>query len=581
MRSDNIKSGLARTPHRGLLMATGVSKKNMNAPFIGIASAFTDLVPGHIGMRDLERQIEKGIHTGGGQAFVFGVPAVCDGIAMGHSGMRYSLPSRDLIADCVETMAAAHQLDGIVLLSNCDKITPGMLIGALRLNIPAIVVTAGPMLDGMCRGENKLTMVTGSFEAVGRFRKGEITEEHLLAMEENSCPSAGACQGMYTANTMACLTEVLGMSLPYCSSASAVSSQKRRIAFESGVQIVELVKNDVKPSDIITKESMLNMIKTSLAIGGSTNTFLHTLAIANAAGLDITIDDFDRLSREIHQIVKINPSSTLTMTDFHQAGGIPAVIKSLGTPRPLSSINPSPEFLSSQSSLRNSSLSHKGRGSLLTNTKTVSGLTLSQIAEAAYADETIIPKYEHSEYTQAGLGVLYGNLAKDGCVIKISGVAPECYTFEGNARVFDSEENAMKALEGDEIKSGDVIVIRYEGPKGGPGMREMLAPTSLLVGKGLGKSCALITDGRFSGATRGICVGHVCPEAANDGVIALIEDGDAIKIDIPSRSIELLVSEEELETRRNNLKPFEPKVKSGYLAKYANNVSDASHGAIV
>lgn len=551
MRSDNIKSGLARTPHRGLLMATGVSKKNMDAPFIGIASAFTDLVPGHIGMRDLERQIEKGIHTGGGQAFVFGVPAVCDGIAMGHSGMRYSLPSRDLIADCVETMAAAHQLDGIVLLSNCDKITPGMIIGALRLNIPSIVVTAGPMLDGMCRGENKLTMVTGSFEAVGRFRKGEITEEHLLAMEENSCPSAGACQGMYTANTMACLTEVLGMSLPYCSSASAVSSQKRRIAFDSGVQIVELIKNDIKPSDIITKESMLNMIKTSLAIGGSTNTFLHTLAIANAAGLDITIDDFDRLSREIHQIVKINPSSTLTMTDFHQAGGIPAVIKSMY------------------------------KSTKYYNTKTVSGLTISEIADSAYADETIIPKYEHSEYTQAGLGVLYGNIAKDGCVIKISGVAPECYTFEGKAKVFDSEEEAMAALEGDTIKAGEVIVIRYEGPKGGPGMREMLAPTSLLVGKGLGKSCALITDGRFSGATRGICVGHVCPEAANDGVIALIEDGDTIKIDIPSRSIELLVSEEELETRRNNLKPFEPKVKSGYLAKYANNVSDASHGAIV
>lgn len=551
MKSDNIKAGLARTPHRGLLMATGVSKKNMNAPFIGIASAFTDLVPGHIGMRDLERQIEKGIHTGGGQAFVFGVPAVCDGIAMGHSGMRYSLPSRDLIADCVETMAAAHQLDGLVLLSNCDKITPGMLIGALRLNIPAIIVTAGPMLDGMCRGENKLTMVTGSFEAVGRFRKGEITEEHLLAMEENSCPSAGACQGMYTANTMACLTEVLGMSMPYCSSASAVSAQKRRIAFESGMQIVDLVNNNVKPSDIITKDSMLNMIKVSLTIGGSTNTFLHTLAIANAAGIDITIDDFDKLSREIHQIVKINPSSTLTMTDFHQAGGIPAVLKSLSA------------------------------SNLLADTKTVSGLTVSEIAKAAYSDETIIPKYDKSAYTQAGLGVLYGNLAKDGCVIKISGVDPDCYSFEGVAKTFDSEEEAMTALENDKVQAGDVIVIRYEGPKGGPGMREMLAPTSLLVGKGLGKTCALITDGRFSGATRGICVGHICPEAANGGVIALIKDGDKIKIDIPSRSIELLVPEAELNERRINLKPFEPKVKSGYLAKYANNVSDASHGAIV
>lgn len=549
MKSDNIKKGIARTPHRGLLMATGVSRKNMNAPFIGIASSFSDLVPGHIGMRDLERQIEKGIHSAGGQSFIFGVPAICDGIAMGHSGMRYSLPSRDLIADCVESVAAAHQLDGIVLLSNCDKITPGMLIGALRLNIPAIIVTAGPMLDGMCRGENKLTMVTGSFEAVGRYRKGEITEEHLLALEENSCPSAGACQGMYTANTMACLTEVMGMSLPYCSSSSAVSSQKRRIAFESGMQIVELVKKDIKPSDIITKDSLRNAITADLALGGSTNTFLHILAIANAGGIDITLNDFEDLSGKIHQIVKINPSSTLTMTDFHNAGGVPAVEKSLEK--------------------------------FLINVNTVSGFTVKEIAEKSYADENIIPPYDKSTYTQAGLAVLYGNLAKDGCVIKTSGVAPECYEFEGVAKTYDSEEDAMKALEGDEIKEGDVIVIRYEGPKGGPGMREMLAPTSLLVGKGLGKKCALITDGRFSGATRGICVGHICPEAANDGVIALIKNGDKIKIDINKRLIELCVEDSELEVRRKNLKPFEPKVKNGYLAKYAKNVQDASHGAIV
>lgn len=552
MKSDNIKKGIARTPHRGLLMATGVSKKNMDAPFIGIASSFSDLVPGHIGMRDLERQIEKGIHSGGGQAFIFGVPAICDGIAMGHSGMRYSLPSRDLIADCVESVAAAHQLDGIVLLSNCDKITPGMLIGALRLNIPAIIVTAGPMLDGMCRGENKLTMVTGSFEAVGRFRKGEITEEHLNALEENSCPSAGACQGMYTANTMACLTEVLGMSLPYCASASAVSSQKRRIAFESGMQIVDLVKNDVKPSDIINRESLRNAITADLALGGSTNTFLHILAIANAGGINITLNDFEDLSGKVHQIVKINPSSTLTMTDFHLAGGVPAVLKSL--------VNSNLEIF---------------------DTKTVTDLSIKEIANSAYSDEKIIPPYDKSTYTQAGLAVLYGNIAKDGCVIKTSGVAPECYEFEGIAKTFNSEEEAMTALETDKIKEGDVIVIRYEGPKGGPGMREMLAPTSLLVGKGLGKKCALITDGRFSGATRGICVGHICPEAANGGVIALIENGDKIKIDINKRLIELCVDEKVLAERHKNLKSFEPRVKSGYLAKYAKNVQDASHGAIV
>lgn len=549
MKSDNIKTGIARAPHRGLLMATGVSKKNMNAPFIGIASSFSDLVPGHIGMRDLERQIEKGIHTGGGQAFIFGVPAICDGIAMGHSGMRYSLPSRDLIADCVESVAAAHQLDGIVLLSNCDKITPGMLIGALRLNIPAIIVTAGPMLDGECRDKHKLTMVSGSFEAVGRFRKGEITEEELFNLEEESCPSAGACQGMYTANTMACLTEVMGMSLPYCASASAVSSKKRRIAFESGIQIVELVKNDIKPSDIITKESLRNAITADLALGGSTNTFLHILAIANAGNIDVTLNDFEELSQKIHQIVKINPSSTLTMSDFHNAGGVPAVMKSLKD--------------------------------FLINHPTVAGLGTSDIINNAWKDDKIIPDYNKSEYTQAGLAILYGNLAKDGCVIKTSGVAPECYQFEGVAKTFDCEEDAMKALEQNEIKEGDVIVIRYEGPKGGPGMREMLAPTSLLVGKGLGKKCALITDGRFSGATRGICVGHICPEAATGGTIALIKNGDKIKIDIPNRSIELLVDNMELEKRKENLKPFEPKVKSGYLYKYAKNVQDASHGAIV
>ena len=551
MRSDNIKKGLARTPHRGLLMATGVSKKNMNAPFIGIASSFSDLVPGHIGMRDLERQIEKGIHSGGGQAFIFGVPAICDGIAMGHGGMRYSLPSRDLIADCIEAVAEGHQLDGLVLLSNCDKITPGMLIAALRLNIPTIIVTAGPMLDGECQGHRKLTMVTGSFEAVGQYRKGEISEEELLAFEEASCPSAGSCQGMYTANTMACLTELSGMSLPYCASSSAVSAQKRRIAFESGMRIVELVKENITPSSIITKESLRNLITADLALGGSTNTFLHTLAIANAGGIDITLKDFDELSKQVHQIVKINPSSTMTMADFHYAGGVPAVAKSLAS------------------------------ADLLSDTPTLSGCSVLELADKARIDTSIIPYYKDSKYTKAGLSVLHGNLAQGGCVIKTSGVDSDCYEFAGVARTFDSEEEAMSALENDLIKEGDVIIIRYEGPKGGPGMREMLAPTSLLVGKGLGKKCALITDGRFSGATRGICIGHVVPEAAEGGVIALVNDGDKIEININTQTVKLLVSEEKLAKRKANLKPFELKCKSGYLAKYAKNVQDASHGAIV
>lgn len=551
MRSDNIKKGIARTPHRGLLMATGVSKKNMDTPFIGIASSFSDLVPGHIGMRDLERQIEKGIHSGGGQAFIFGVPAVCDGISMGHSGMCYSLPSRDLIADCVETVAEAHQLDGLVLLSNCDKITPGLLIAALRINIPTIIVTAGPMLDGESRCE-KLTMIKGSFEAVGKYRSGVIDEKRLLELEEESCPSAGSCQGMYTANTMACLAEVLGMSLPFCSTAAAVSSKKRRIAFDSGLQIVNLVRQDVKPLDIVDKDTLRNAIICDLALGGSTNSFLHILALANAGEIDVTLKDFEELSHKIHQVVKLDPAAVPTMSDFHKAGGIPALLKTLID-------------------------ANVG----IVDKTTTSGLKLSQIAKDAYVNTDLIHPYSEPFTTKPGLGILYGNVAPDGCVTKISGIDPACYEFEGVAKCFDSEEEAMKALEDDEIKAGDILIIRYEGPKGGPGMREMLAPTSLLVGKGLGTTCALITDGRFSGGTRGICIGHVCPEAANGGNIALIENGDRIKIDINTRQINLLVSDDELARRRANLKPFELKCKSGYLAKYAKNVQDASHGAIV
>lgn len=551
MRSDNIKKGIARTPHRGLLMATGVSKKNINAPYIGIASSFTDLVPGHINMRDLERQIEKGIHSAGGQAFIFGVPAVCDGISMGHDGMRYSLPSRDLIADCVETMAQAHQLDGLVLLSNCDKITPGMLIAALRINIPTIIVTAGPMLDGESRCE-KLSMIKGSFEAVGKYRNGVIDEKRLLELEEESCPTAGSCQGMYTANTMACLAEVMGMSLPYCATSAAVSSKKRRIAFDSGMQIVELVKNDIKPRDIVNKDTLRNAIITDLAMGGSTNSFLHILALANAGEIDVTLKDFEELSYKIHQILKLDPAAEPTMTDFHKAGGIPALLKTL-----------------------------MDADVGISDETTTCGLKLTEIVHSAYVNTDLIHPYSEPFTTKPGLGILYGNLAPEGCVTKISGIDESCYEFEGIAKTFDSEEDAMSALENDEIKSGDIIIIRYEGPKGGPGMREMLAPTSLLVGKGLGTSCALITDGRFSGGTRGICIGHVCPEAANGGIIALIKNGDKIKIDINSRTINLLVSDDELAKRKADFVPHTINCTSGYLKKYAKMVQDASHGAIV
>ena len=472
MRSDSVKKGIHKAPHRSLLYAAGVSKEGLKMPFIGIASSFSDLVPGHAGMRDLERQIEKGIHSGGGQSFIFGVPAVCDGIAMGHCGMKYSLPSRDLIADCVETVAQAHQLDGLVLLTNCDKITPGMLIAALRLDIPCIIVTAGPMMDG-CSKNEVLTMIRGSFEAIGKLSAGKITEQRLHEMEEECCPSAGSCQGLYTANTMACLTEVMGMSLPFCATASAVSSKKKQIAFESGMRVVELVKQDIKPSSIITRDALRNAIITDLALGGSTNSILHLLAIANSGGIKITLDDFDELSYKIPQIIKLDPSALPTMTDLHNAGGIPGVLKTL-----------------------------YGNTDEMKDTKGVSGFKISEIAKHAWVDNTIVHTLDNPITSNPGLGILKGNLAKDGAVIKISGVDPSALTFEGIAKVFNSEEETMEAIDKDEIKEGDVVVICYEGPKGGPGMREMLAPTSMLVGKGLGAKVALITDGRFSGGTR-------------------------------------------------------------------------------
>lgn len=550
MKSDEIKKGVHRTPHRALLYGTGMSNKQIDKRFIGIASSFSDLVPGHAGMREIERQIEKGIHSGGGQSFVFGVPAICDGIAMGHSGMKYSLPSRDLIADCVESVAAAHQLDGLVLLTNCDKITPGMLMAALRLDIPCVVVTVGPMLEGKCQHQS-LTMVRGTFEAIAKYTSGQIDKKIFEEMEMNSCPGAGACQGLYTANTMACLSEVMGMSLPGCACSSAVSAKTKRIAFDSGLIINELVERDIRPSQIITKESVRNAIIVDLALGGSTNSILHLLAISNEAGIDISLDDFEELSFKIPQIIKLDPSSTMTMTDLENAGGIPAVLKTMF-----------------------------GKVPEMTDTVGVSGLKISEIIKDVWCDNEVIRPLDNPITSNPGLAVLYGNLAKDGAVVKISGVDKDCLEFKGRARVFNSEEESMIAINTDKIVPGDVVVIRYEGPKGGPGMREMLAPTSSIVGKGLGKEVALITDGRFSGGTRGLCIGHIAPEAANGGLIGLVEDGDEIYINIEKRELTLLVSEEEIERRRQNFKPLEPKASKGYLKKYSQTVSPANKGAV-
>ena len=551
MRSDEITKGLQRTPHRSLLYGTGVSEQQINKRFIGIASSFTDLVPGHCGMREIERQIEKGIHSGGGQAFIFGVPAICDGIAMGHSGMNYSLPSRDLIADCVESVAQAHKLDGLVLLTNCDKITPGMIMAAARLDIPCIVVTVGPMSDGKCHNQT-LTMIRGTFEAIGKFTNGEIDEKMLKEMEITSCPTAGACQGLYTANTMACLTEVMGMSLPYCATSAAVSAKTKRIAFDSGVRINELVEKDIKPSSILTRDSIRNAIIVDLALGGSTNSILHLLAIANEAGVDISLKDFEELSFKVPQIIKLDPSALKTMADLDNAGGIPAVLKTI-----------------------------YGNVAEMKDTVGVSGIKLSEIANAdIWCDNEVIRPISDPVTSNPGLAVLQGNLAPDGAVVKISGVDKEALVFTGKAKTFNSEEDAMQAIMDDKIVDGDVVVIRYEGPKGGPGMREMLSPTSAIVGKGLGKHVALITDGRFSGGTRGLCIGHICPEAPAGGIIGVIEDGDEIHIDIPNRELTLRVDEAVIEERRKHFTPLPTKVKKGYLKRYATVVSSSDKGAI-
>ena len=550
MRSDEIKNGLQRSAHRALLYATGVSQDQLKSPFIGIASSFTDLVPGHVNMRDIERYIEKGIHTGGGQSFVFGVPAICDGIAMGHSGMSYSLPSRELIADSVESVATAHKLDGLVLLTNCDKITPGMIMAAIRLDIPCIVVTVGPMLDGKCEHKT-LTMVKGTFEAVGQYKSGEIDDATLAKFEAEACPGAGACQGLYTANTMACLTEVLGMSLPGCATSSAVSAKTKRIAFDSGVIINELVKKQITPSKIITRDSMRNAIIVDLALGGSTNSILHLLAIANEAGLDITLEDFSELSKKVPQLIKLDPSGVLTMTDLDNAGGIPAAIKTLKSAIP--------DY---------------------TTTTGVAMISNDEVIAQAWCDNEIIRPVSDPITSNPGLAVLYGNVAEEGAVVKISGVDKSCLTFTGKAKIYNSEEAAMEAIMTDKVVEGDVVVIRYEGPKGGPGMREMLAPTAAIVGKGLGAKVALITDGRFSGGTRGLCIGHITPEAAVGGTIGIIEDGDEIFIDIPNRIIDLNISDAEIAKRKETFTPIEPKIKKGYLVKYAKTVSSASQGAI-
>ena len=549
MRSDKIKKGLERAPHRALLYATGLSRRDLDRPFIGIASSFTDLIPGHIGMRDLERYIERGVCYGGGAPFLFGVPGICDGIAMGHLGMCYPLALREIVADTIETVCNAHQLDGIVCLTNCDKITPGMLMGVARLNIPAIIVTAGPMLSGRL-GKRKLAFVHDTYEALARAKKGEISPQELACLEMEACPGSGSCQGLYTANTMACITETLGMSLPGCATALAASAKKRRIAQASGQRITELVRHNIKPQDLINKKSLENALVVDMALGGSTNTVLHLMSIAHEAGIKLELKDFDRISKSTPHITNLEPAGPYFMEDLEYAGGIPAVLKRL-KPK-------------------------------LNNTLNVSGQRIFDIAQGAQIfDAEVIRPFNRAFHKQGGIAVLFGNLAPRGCVVKQSAVSPKMMKFTGKAKVFNREEEAMQAILNRKIKSGQVVVIRYEGPSGGPGMREMLAPTSAIVGMGLAESVALITDGRFSGGSKGPCIGHISPEASAGGTIAILKDGDIITIDIPNRKLEVKLTKLEIEKRFKNWKAIAPKIKTGYLGRYAKLVSSADKGAIL
>jgi dihydroxy-acid dehydratase len=548
MRSDVIKKGMERAPHRSLLYACGLSSEEVQRPFIAVASSFTDVVPGHVGMRDLERHIERGIYAAGGAAFFFGLPAICDGIAMGHKGMHYSLASRELIADSIESMAEGHAFDGLVLLTNCDKITPGMLMAAARIDIPSIVLTAGPMLAGRYRGTR--VSYGETYYAVAQRQKGQITDADLAEREACACPGAGSCQGLYTANTMACLTEAMGMSLTNSGTALAVSAEKRRLAYETGKRIVEMIAQDVKPRSIMTPAAFRNAIRVDNALGGSTNTVLHLPAIAHEAGIEFSLDWFDEISRVTPHLTNMLPGGTYFMEDLDAAGGVPAVLHVLRE--------------------------------ALEGSPTVVGHDIRDIAaEAQVRDAEVVRPLDRPFHKEGGIAILRGNLAPEGSVIKQSAVSAGMRKFRGPARVFDSEEETTAAILGGKIKAGDVVVVRYEGPRGGPGMREMLYPTSLITGSGLADSVALLTDGRFSGATVGLSAGHISPEAMAGGPIALVREGDEIAIDLDERRIDLLVAETELAKRRASWQAPEPKVKGGWLARYARLVTSAASGAVL
>ena len=552
MKSDVVKRGVERAPHRALLHAVGWRRTEIDKPFIGVVNSFTEIVPGHIHLRDIAEAVKAGVYSGGGIPFEFNTIAVCDGIAMNHPGMKYSLPSRELIADSVETMAEAHAFDALVFIPNCDKIIPGMLMAAVRLNLPAIFISGGPMLAGRLISNDgvKLVDVSSVFEAIGKVASGQMTEDELAQLEELACPSCGSCSGMFTANTMNCLTEAIGMGLPGNGTVPAIDARRRQLAKEAGRQVMELLADDIRPRDIINEASLHNAFAVDMALGGSTNSVLHLMAIAHEAGIDFSLPLVNQISEHTPHLAKMRPAGEHHLEDLDSAGGISAVMKEI-------------------------------KNVLNLEARTVSGKSVAEIiAEGEVKDSEVIRPVTNPYSAEGGLAVLFGNLAPEGAVVKRAAVAPEMMTHQGPARVFNSEEEATKAIMNKAIKSGEVIVIRYEGPKGGPGMREMLTPTSLLSGMGMDKEVALITDGRFSGATRGAAIGHVSPEAAIRGPIAALRDGDIIKIDIPHYKLEVALGDKEVANRLARLAEFEPKVKTGYLRYYAEKVSSASTGAV-
>ncbi len=549
-----IKVGVDRAPHRSLLYATGkVKPKDLGKPFIGVCNSYIDIIPGHVHLREFAEEVKEAIIEAGGIPFEFNTIGVDDGIAMGHIGMRYSLPSRELIADSAETVINAHWFDGVFFIPNCDKITPGMLMAAVRTNVPSIFVSGGPMEAGRSSTGKQLSL-SSVFEGVGAYKSGQMTEEEFKDIEMNACPTCGSCSGMFTANSMNCLMEMLGVTLPGNGTIVATSEQRKELIREAARHLIRMIEEDIRPRDIITKEAIDDAFALDMAMGGSTNTVLHTLAIANEAGIDYNLEDINKIAERVPYIAKIMPASDISMDDINKAGGVSAIINELT----------------------------KIPGCIHPNRPTVAGKTIGELVQGYEITNTNVIRTKDNPYSPVGgLSILYGNLAPEGSVIKVGAVDPSIKVFTGEAIVFDSQEEALAAIDEGKVREGHVVVIRYEGPKGGPGMPEMLAPTSAIVGRGLGTKVALITDGRFSGASRGISIGHISPEAAEGGPIALVKNGDIIEIDLPNRTINLKVSEEELENRRNQLKPFEPKIKSGWLARYSKLVTNASKGGIM